>query len=75
MSDEQMRPGSEILPSAHDVSPRVPLDLESHLGPVRYERLYRITPRITDTQKLYHDDNVETQSAGLRISGVVDRSS
>ena len=30
----------------------------------RYELLYRIAPRIIGTHKLYHDDNVGTQSVG-----------
>ena len=30
----------------------------SHLGPVRHEWLYRIVPRIINTHKPYHDDNV-----------------
>ena len=38
--------------------------LESHLGPVRHECLYRIAIRIIDTHKSYLDDNVGTQSAG-----------
>ena len=64
MSDEQTRPGSEPPRSARGVNPRIPLGLTSHRGPIRHEWLYRIAPRITDTYKPYHDDNLGTQSAG-----------
>ena len=64
-SDEQPRPGSEPPPSVHFANPRVPLGLVSYLEPVRHERLYRTTPRITDTHKPHHDDNVGALSAGL----------
>ena len=53
----------EANPSAHVVNPCVTLGLESHLEPVRHERLYRIALRIIETHKPYHDDNVGTQSA------------
>ena len=35
-SDEQTRPGSEPQSSAHGINPRVPLGLESPLGPFRH---------------------------------------
>ena len=47
--------------------PRVPLGLESHFEPVRHESLYRIAPNIIETLKPYHDDNVVTQSAGMKL--------
>ena len=50
-SDEQTRPGNEPRHSVHGVNPRVPLDLESHFGPIRHEWLYRIAPKITETLK------------------------
>ena len=46
------------------VNPRVPLGLEPQFGPVRHEWLYRIAPKIVETLKPYHDNNVRTQSAG-----------
>ena len=55
---------SEPRPPAHGANPRVPLGLESHFGPVRREWLHRIAPKIIETVKVYHDDNVGTQSAG-----------
>ena len=64
-SDEQTRPGSEPPSSTRGVNYCVLLGVESHLGPVRYEWLYRIAPQIIETLKLYHDDNVGTQSAGF----------
>ena len=54
-------------PSARGVSPRVPLGQESHFRPVRQgraSRFYRIAPKIIETLKPHHDDNVGTQSAG-----------
>ena len=54
-SDEQTRPGK---------NPRVTLGLESHFGPVRHEWLYRIAPKIIETHKPYHDDNVGGKSVG-----------
>ena len=60
-----MRSGSKLEPSARGLSPRVPLGLESYLGPVRHVWLYRIAPRNMETHKPYHDDNVGTQSAGF----------
>ena len=50
------------------LNPRGTLGLESHLGPVRRWWLYCIGPRIIETHKPYHDDNVGTQSAGGIIS-------
>ena len=47
------------------INPNAPLGLESHFGPVRHEWLYRIAPKIIETFKPYHDDNVGTQSAGI----------
>ena len=61
---------SGVMPSllnftdAHGVNPRVSLGRESHFGPVRYEWLYRIAPKIIEMLKSYHDDNVGTQLAG-----------
>ena len=37
--------------------------MESHFGPVWYQWLYRIAPKIIEMLKPYHDDNVGTQSA------------
>ena len=34
-----------------------------------HEWLYRITPRIIETRKPYHDGNMGTQSAGERMAG------
>ena len=69
MSDEQMRTGSKLRPPvAHGVNPRVLLGLESHFGPATREWLYRIAPKIFETHKLYHDNNVGTQSAGVDCS-------
>ena len=62
-SDEQMRPGREPLTSTRGVNTRVLFGLESHLGPVRHEWFYRIAPKIIETHKPSHDDNVGTQSA------------
>ena len=59
-----MRPEADL----HGVDPRVLLCLESHLGSVRHKWLYRIAPRIIETHKPYHDDNVGTQSAGALAS-------
>ena len=42
-------------------NPRVPFGLESHFRPVRHEWLYYIAPKIIDTLKPYHDNNVGTQ--------------
>ena len=61
--DEQTRPGSEPHSLAHDLNPRVPLGLESHFRPGRHEWFYRLAPKIIETIKPYHDDNVGTQSA------------
>ena len=46
------------------VNPRVPFGLFSDFGPVRYEWLYRIAPRILETHKPYHYVNMGTQLAG-----------
>ena len=49
------------------VNPRVTLGLESHFRPIRYEWVYRIAPKIIETLKPYHDDNLGTQLAGAEI--------
>ena len=64
-SDEQTRSGSKHRPPAHGVSPCVPFGLESHFGPVWHEWLYGIAPKIIETLKPYHDDNVGTQLARI----------
>ena len=40
--------------------PPVHFELKSHFGPVRYEWLCRITPKITEMLKPYHGNNVHT---------------
>ena len=42
---------TEPRPPAHGVNSCVPLDLESHFGPVWREWLYRIAPNIFETLK------------------------
>ena len=56
-------PEANLESPAHGV--RVPLGLESCFGRVRHKWLYRIAPRIIETHKAYHDDNVGTLSAGM----------
>ena len=52
-------------PQAHGVNLRVPFGLESHFGPVRHEWLYPKAPKIIESIKTYHDDNLGTLSAGV----------
>ena len=54
---------SRRVPEANPEIPRIPFGLESHFGPLRYEWLYCKAPKIIETVKSYHDDNVGTQSA------------
>ena len=63
-SDEQTRPGSEPRPLGYGANPCVPLALESHFEPITHEWLYRIAPKIIETHKPYHDDNVERDTDG-----------
>ena len=52
----------------HGLNPRVPLGLKSHFGPGRHGWLYRIAPKNIEMLKLYHDDNVDTQSVGTPLA-------
>ena len=51
------------LECALGVNPRGPLGLVSDFGPVRHEWLC-IAPKITETLKLYHDNNGHSRQGG-----------
>ena len=63
-TDERTRPGSEPWQSTDGVNPRVFLVWNLTLGLSVMSDSNCIAPKITETFKPYHDDNVGTQSVG-----------